>query len=353
MRRDEILGAVLPAVGLNLWAPILTPYAPADGGGADVDAVRMERHAASLIGAVTRFMLGGTTGDGWELSDGQFQQLLDLAAAGVPGGPVAHRLIALLRPDAASVVELVGRVHAAAGTDPGAGLRKNVDRCRELGLVGLCVCPPVDPAASQDDIVAHYGEIAAAARLPLAVYQLPQITGCAIAPDTFARLVAEHEEIILFKDSSGGDDVAASDPAPGGPQLVRGAEDGYAEALRPLGGPYDGLLLSTANVFAPALRRLMASARDEDGPGARRLSRMLADLVARLFAAGGGEPPGNPFANVNRAVDHLMAHGSAWREAGTPLLWDGSRLPAEYIEARAAVLAPLGLLPDRGYLAGC
>jgi dihydrodipicolinate synthase/N-acetylneuraminate lyase len=394
MRREAIMSAVLAPDELPLWAPLLTFY---HGREPDIDAGRIGRHVASLGGAVKQFMLAGSTGDGWEMSSSQFAGLLELAASGELGNrPSGERrdkpvgegnrlLIATLRPTTAEVLALVARVHDVAGTSGTASISANVARLRELGWVGLCVAPPVGSGIAQEEIKAHYQVVCAAANLPLAVYQIPQVTGCSLEPRTLAELVTEHEEIILCKDSSGTDELALT--GAGGEELlmIRGAEGDYAEMLRPLGGPYDGLLLSSANVFGPELRLIVAAAFGGRADDARRLARELGARVARLFGAvdegpgtdtsasgaaademlagevspggarGGeihsaGVPIGNAFANVNRAVDHILAHGLDWAGNPLPLLCDGSRLPPAYLEPLAAILAEAGAVPSAGYL---
>lgn len=81
------------------------------------------------------------------------------------------------------------------------------------------------------------------------------------------------------------------------------------------------------------------------------VSAELTRLVQALFAAVQDAPSGNPFSNANRAVDHLLAYGRAWRQHPLPLLVSGSRLPEALIAKVESLLEAAHLLPDQGYLA--
>ena len=48
--------------------------------------------------------------------------------------------------------------------------------------------------ATQKGLEAHYTKIAEAAKIPAILYNVPSRTGCAIAPETVARLVKQLEE---------------------------------------------------------------------------------------------------------------------------------------------------------------
>ncbi len=118
--------------------------------------------------------------------------------------------------------------------------------------------------------------------------------------------------------TSGNDRVAKSQFNFEGVFLVRGAEGDYARWPKSAGGPYDGFLLSTANVFARELDALLRFL-DE---GRRDQAQVLADRVSRVvescFACVHGFPTGNAFTNANKILDHLMAH-SSYPEFKTPL----------------------------------
>jgi dihydrodipicolinate synthase/N-acetylneuraminate lyase len=296
----------------------------------------MAAHVAHLRPHVRQLLLAGSTGDGWELS---VRQLLDLARLArdpdVFGD--ARLLFGLLRGTTDEVV-----LWAKA-------LEQNF---LEEGLpagefVGYAVCPPIDAAAGQDAIRRHYERVLKATTRPIAVYELPQVTGCSIAPETL-RALAEDPRVILFKDTGGVDTVAQAG-AVAQVVMLRGAEGQYAEALKP-NGPYDGWLLSTANVFAREFRQILRFRDAGQADAARDLSATLTRQIAALFESAEDLPFGNAFSNANRAGDHILAWGAAWREAPPPLTVSGHTLPRALLEAAAQSLGRHPGVPAKGYL---
>ncbi|UIJ73443.1 dihydrodipicolinate synthase family protein [Aurantimonas sp. HBX-1] len=323
----------------RLWVPLLTHYAASGM----IDAPRMLAHLRSIRPWVGQIMLAGSTGDGWELGDDAFEALIDLAASPEMQAQGPDFLFGVLRPTTAEVVarlELLER-RLAADANLAASFR------------GAVVCPPVDPGASQDDIIDHFRRVLASSRSPIAVYQLPQVTGGVIAAETLARLVAEHPRIVMFKDSSGEDLVAKSGQSFDGTVLVRGAEGDYLEALTP-SGPYHGWLLSTGNALGQPLRRLLSLKDENLAEEARSLSAEISNVVAAVFAAAQDEGGANAFSNANRAMDHLLAHGSNWHRVALPRKVNGDALSyalVEAVEEKAGGvlgLAQVGYLSDAG-----
>lgn len=319
----------------RLWVPLLSHFR-ADGAGTSLDPDRMAAHVESLRPTVRQFLLAGSTGDGWVMSDRDFFATVAFSrrAELFEGASV---LYGILRATTEDVVARARALEAdlAANGGPAAAYR------------GLAVCPPVDPEATQGRILDHYRRVLATTTSDVAVYQLPQVTGCTIDPETFA-ILAEEPRVTMFKDTSGTDTVAN---AVGGDAVVwlRGAEGGYVEALKPV-GPYDGWLLSTGNAFAPALRRILALADGGDPGRAQRISAVLTAGVQALFAAASSLPFGNAFSNANRAADHLRAYGQGWREAPAPVTQSGDVLPAAFLEEATDIVGALVPLPEHGYL---
>jgi 4-hydroxy-tetrahydrodipicolinate synthase len=318
-----------------LWVPLLTHYRRR-GGAVAVDAERMASHIAAIQPGVRQFLMAGSTGDGWEIGLPEFMDIIALTRrADIFAN--TRLLFGALRPTTAEVVAWVEALEPnLAQHGPPAGQ-----------FAGIAVCPPIDPDASQDTILAHYRTILDSTRLEVAVYQLPQVTGCRIAADTMRRL-AEHPRVTMFKDTSGEDTVAQAGPLPG-VVLVRGAEGGYVEALKPT-GPYDGWLLSTGNVFGALLRRMIELHQDGETKRATQLSAVMTGLVDALFGAAQELPFGNAFSNANRAADHLRAVGRGWRDVPPPITASGQPLPASLLAAAEDILGFLPCVPEHGYL---
>lgn len=322
--------------GDPLWCPLLTHYCVRDGR-CTVDRRRMAAQMRTLAPHVRQFLLAGSTGDGWDLDARQFDDLLSFATHAPYWAPGARFLVGALGP---RTIDVLRR---------GQAIRTKLADTAAPGFIGIAVCPPVRRGATQELIRTHFASIADGLGLPMAVYQLPSVTQCEIEPATMAALAAEHRNIRMFKDSSGTDAVARAHADGNGLLLVRGAEGDYADALRACGGPYDGLLLSTCNVLYRPLRALvdrLASGRQD---AARRESDRLTKLVQRLFEAAAGCATGNPYSNVNRAVDHLLAHGAHWQRVEPPMLADGGRLSHDVLAEVAAIYDEQESIPQRGY----
>jgi 4-hydroxy-tetrahydrodipicolinate synthase len=299
MNRPELIKQLFPDGLDTLWCPLLTHYVVRHGR-VTVDPRRIAAQMRTLTPYVHQFLLAGSTGDGWNLDAQQFDDLLSFAAHEAYWSPDARFLVGALARSTPGVLRR------------GQAIRAHLGDSRVRGFVGIAVCPPVGVEVSQESIRSHYGRVSGALAIPIAAYQLPQVTGCRIAPGTLAELAEAYPNIYLFKDSSGTDEVVLAGNSLDGIVTVRGAESQYAESLKSLGGPYDGLLLSTANVLSYSLRSLVDMAAAGERELAGRVSDKLTRLVGRLFDVVKSCPSGNVYSNVNRAVDHLLAHGLYW-----------------------------------------
>ena len=320
-----------------LWVPLLTHYDRDRPG--EIDPARMKAHVGALRGHVRQFLIAGSTGDGWEIGKSAYRDLVRLSPDPSVFGSEMRILFGALRPTTGEVIERIAVVEEMIGAEPHRAVR----------VAGITVCPPVGPTITQAEILDHFAQVFATTTLPVAVYQLPQVTGCVLEPRTVLDLIGSGR-VAMFKDSSGSDAVAAAGAALGTVAL-RGAEGNYAEALRPAGA-YDGWLLSTGNAFAGCLQEIAASLRRTNNDAAAALSADLTRVVARVFDAAQQVGFGNAFSNANRACDHILAWGTHWRDAAPPLSVSGAPLPLILLEE--AELAVSGVLdvPARGYLKG-
>jgi len=318
-----------------LWVPLLTHYREI-GYGTRPDRERMRSHVRSLRNDVWQYLVAGSTGDGWDLAEEDILELFRFALQdSVFDGSLL--LFGVLRQTTGEVVALARRAEEIVAEAAPGGAR----------FAGLAVCPPVDAAADQETIRKHFQSVLDATACPIAVYQLPQVTGCSIEFSTLQAL-AHDPRVIMFKDTSGEDAVARSGEI-GGVFMVRGAEGGYAGWLRPR-GPYDGWLLSTANAFAPDYRSMLKLLSRCEQRQAEELSNGIAARVERLFDLATALPFGNPFSNANRAADHILAYGPRWSTAEAPLCQSGDRLPHDFLSAAADVISPGESASARGYL---
>ena len=72
----------------------------------------------------------------------------------------------------------------------------------EAGADGLLLVTPYYNKATQNGLIAHYTQVAEAAKIPSILYNVPSRTGCAIQPQTVAKLVKDVEYIVGVKEAS-------------------------------------------------------------------------------------------------------------------------------------------------------
>ena len=340
-RRDLITELFADGVP-RLWCPLLTHYT-SDG---DIDRARMAAHLGYVSRWVKGYLIPGSTGDGWELSGAESREVLGFALEHARKAKL-RLLVGVLKQDAEAARKEIARTAASpGGSMPQSDARS---QARHEPVCGYTVCPPTGRDLPQREIrravtgVLELGQ-------PTALYQLPQVTQNEMSPDTIARLAKSFSNFYLFKDSSGADHVAQSAAPLGGVFLVRGAEGDYAEWLHENGGPYDGLLLSTANCFPRELHDIIAHSEQEDTAAAGAISSRLTSLVTSVFQLVSDLRDGNPFTNANKAMDHFFAHGAKATHVPPPRLHSGAILPTSVIQQTGGLLRDHGFMPSKGYL---
>ncbi|WP_395137685.1 dihydrodipicolinate synthase family protein [Armatimonas sp.] len=329
-QRQALQKLLFPGGISRLWCPTLTHFQAAR----TPDPERIQAHLTTLSPDVKGILVPGSTGEGWEMTDSDIRGLLDivLAAAAEQGIRV---LIGVLKTSTDEVLACLDALEPLR-THP--------------AVVGVTICPPKGSDLTQKALFDGLVQVLSRG-WPTALYQLPQVTQNELAPETVAALIREFANVILFKDTSGEDRVAQSGLDFGGVFLVRGAEkSGYAPWPRTNGGPYDGFLLSTANVFAPELSEVLRLLDSGEQAAAEALSQKLESAVSAAFALVAKFPHGNAFANANKVLDHWMAYGEAAQDFEPPLLYSGVRLPPHFIASGGDILKAHGLLPENGYI---
>ncbi|HKS36737.1 MAG TPA: dihydrodipicolinate synthase family protein [Verrucomicrobiae bacterium] len=340
--RSQRLARLFPEGVPTLWCPSITHY-DRDGG---IDAPRMAAHLKHLSPSVKGFLIPGSTGDGWEMDAREIRRLLEVALEQAVKVKL-HLLIGVLKTDAEeakqTILDTVAWLGVRTGLDdPEASLAK-------ARVCGFTVCPPRGADLSQAKIGEGLTAILETG-LPIALYQLPQVTQNEMSPDLVTDLASTFDNFVLFKDTSGADRVALSGRNVEGVFLVRGAEGDYVRWLRHAGGPYDGFLLSTANSFGHEFHRMIQDLSAGRVENAKQVSERVTATVNEVFGAVTGLPHGNPFANANKAMDHFFAHGSKAADVLPPRLHAGPLLPEEVIRAAGEALTRHRLMPARGYL---
>jgi dihydrodipicolinate synthase/N-acetylneuraminate lyase len=342
-KRQTLINKLFPSGIPRLWCPLLTHYRP-DGG---IDFDRMHVHFNYVFPWVKGFLIPGSTGDGWELTEDETLEVADFAIQQARTHEISL-LLGVLKADVEAMKRTISRMIKL--------LQENQTVKQDAGQIlqadhvcGFTICPPRGKSFTQPEIEAGLSAILDMG-MPTALYQLPQVTGNEVAPETFERLVQKYSNLVFFKDSSGQDNIATSDVYKGGVFLVRGAEGSYAHWLTGTGGCYDGFLLSTANCFSQNLSYLIESLEKNDQGKARDISEGLTTVVSEVFALVQPLPYGNPFTNANKTIDHFFAFGPSANTTEGPMLHEKIRIPQDVIQATGAILTDHSLMPEKGYM---
>jgi len=335
---QRMLGIPIP----RLWCPPITHYTAAG----NVDGERMAAHWRTMARYVGGFLVPGSTGDGWDMQEGEIAHMLAIATD-LATQLSTRVLVGVLRTDVEAMLDVieatVTTLQAIAGESD---VLTAMERCH---VAGFTVCPPNGAALTQRKIQTGL-EAVLDLGLPTAIYQLPQVTENEVSLAVFEDLAARYPNFLLFKDTSGEDHVPQEDRGTSGVFLVRGAEGSYASWLAEAGGCYRGLLLSTANCFAAEFARMISLLEAADVAGADALSQRISAVVAAAFDAVAEIRHGNAFANANKAIDHFKAYGSRALSVAPPMLHAGVPLPASAVKAVGEALEAGGFMPTKGYL---
>lgn len=342
-KRQIFIQAVFPAGVPRLWCPLLTHYKN-DG---TIDLDRMSAHFRHIVPWVKGFLIPGSTSDGWDLDEQETMQVVEFALQQARKQEI-YLLLGALKRDTASVQRTISGMLNLI--DP-KGLTGDdaVRILKDKRICGFTICPPSGKALTQADMETELSPILDLG-LPVALYQLPQVTQNEVSPETFGMLLEKYSNLIFFKDSSGQDRIATSPADKGGVFLVRGAEGDYVKWLRETGGPYAGFLLSTANCFARELSNLIGNLEKGEQKEAEEISESLTAVISEVFALVQPLPCGNAFTNANKAIDHFFAFGPRADTKEGPMLHAKVRIPDDVIAATGVILRSRELMPVRGYL---
>jgi len=345
-KRKALIIDLFPSGIPRLWCPLLTHYT-SDGG---IDFNRMQIHFRHLIPWVGGFLIPGSTGDGWELTEEETLKVTVFAMEQARSYKISL-LIGVLKADVEAMKQTISRLITSIQKNSAA--EQNTRELLKANFVcGFTVCPPLGSSLKQSEIEAGLSAILDMG-MPTALYQLPQMTENELAPETFERLAEKYSNLVFFKDSSGGDSIATSNVHRGGVFLVRGAEGDYAQWLvDAAGGCYNGFLLSTANCFAQYLSSLIKNLEVKNQKNAVAISKRLTAVVGKVFSLVQSLPYGNPFTNANKSIDHFFAFGPSADAIEGPLIHERIRIPQHVIRATGAILTHYHLMPANGYLAG-
>ena len=240
----------------GLWVPLITPFK--DGA---VDYASYERLVAHYIGlGVDGLFPLGTTGESPALDESETEHLIEstlaVAAGRVPvfvgvGGNATHKVEKAL---------------------------KRLERLPFAGIVSVC---PYYNRPSQDGLIAHFRQIAAATDRGVLIYNIPYRTAVNLTNDSMLEL-AEVRNIVGCKDSSGSIaqslDLLARKPAD---FSILTGEDALYFTMMANGA--DGGILASSHVMTERFVEVGRRFAQNDLAGARRAWQPLAALVPLLF----------------------------------------------------------------------
>lgn len=165
----------------GLLVPITTPFDRETG---DVAPVALRENARALLAAgAAGLVVAGTTGEAALLSEREFEQIVGWMREVVPED---RWLIAGAGRESTRAASAACRVAAEAGAD------------------AVLVRAPsyFTPALSETDLINHFRRIADSSPIPVLLYNIPKYTRVTFS-ETLVAALAEHENVIGAKDSSG------------------------------------------------------------------------------------------------------------------------------------------------------
>ena len=158
---------------------VLTPFTAEDA----IDVAGLRANVAHVLErGVHGLVAVGTMGEAGALSADERRTVIEAVAAEADGG----------------VPVLAG---VSAGST-GAAVA-HAELAREAGVSGVMCLPPLNYAGRIDEHVAFFRAVAAAAQVPVMLYNNPASSSIDLAPDMIARIAAEVPEIVAVKECSG------------------------------------------------------------------------------------------------------------------------------------------------------
>jgi 4-hydroxy-tetrahydrodipicolinate synthase len=202
----------------------------------------------------------GTTGESVNLTDAEYAQVVGC------------------------VVEQTKRrvpVIAGAGT---ASTRHSIELChraKSLGADGVLIVAPYYNRPTQEGLYGHFTAIAAAAGLPVVLYNIPVRTGVDVTLATLERLT-HVREIVAVKEASGGVARSAEIAARFGERFtILSGDDSLTLPVLAVGG--HGVISVASNLLPAEVGQIVRLFREGDVVAARGLTQRLQPLFEALF----------------------------------------------------------------------
>ena len=239
------------------YAAIVTPWT-ADGSKIDYDAFSrlIEWHIESGTDGIVP---AGTTGESATLTHDEHDELV------------------------ARTVQLVKKrckVVAGAGSNATAETVKLVKRAAAAGADGALVITPYYNRPTPEGLYRHFLEAAAAADLPIMMYNVPSRTGTDMQVDAIARIRRACPRIVSVKEASGSADRTGRILAECDIEVMSG-DDSLTLPLMALGAL--GVVSVAANVAPAGIKAMVKAAAAGDFAAARAEHYAWLPLMRDLF----------------------------------------------------------------------
>lgn len=207
-------------------------------------------------------VIAGTTGESSTLTMEEHHQVIEAAVRFV-----RHRI----------------PVVAGTGSNCTATAAQLTKEAEEAGADGALVVTPYYNKATQKGLIAHYGQIARATKLPIIMYNVPGRTGCNMLPETVAELFRKEENIVGLKEATGNLAQASKTMylTDGKLDLYSG-EDGLVVPLMAIGGI--GVISVWANIAPADVHTMCDRFLGGDIAAAQQMQRKALPLVDALFS---------------------------------------------------------------------
>ena len=218
---------------------------------------------------ITGYVLLGSTGERVNLDEAEFLEAIETARGAVPE----------------TLSFIVG-----AGQQSTRGTIDEINSAAKAGAEAVLVITPnyYRPAITQEALIAHYTAVADAAKIPVILYSMPDLTGIKIEPETAAHLSA-HENIIGIKDSSNDVDKLREtiQLCRGDFAVMIGNGTVFADAL---GAGASGGILAVGCVVPELCLEIYRAVRNKEDDRATELQNRLTPLaraVTKTYGIGG------------------------------------------------------------------
>lgn len=239
----------------------------------------------------------GTTGESATLSYDEHNRIIDIA-----------------------VEEARGRVPVIAGTGSNSTAEavRLTRHAKDAGAEAALLITPYYNKPTQEGLFQHYRKVAAEAKFPLILYNVPGRTGVNLLPETVARL-AEIPEIVGVKEATG-DMKQASDVLEkcGDKLSVLSGDDFTAFPLLCLGGR--GVISVVSNPAPGDMARMVEAYEAGDLTAARALHYKTQPLARALFLETNPLPAKTALAMMGRMAEEFRLPLCPMQEANRRVL---------------------------------